>query len=81
MSQNRQKEAKEVFGGDEEHPAVKYLFNVAKEFYVGGKVEAVNKMNHYDYVELRCMLAYLRAWLQLHHLTIDRHSCGAPHAL
>ncbi|KAH0555968.1 Sulfate adenylyltransferase [Trichoglossum hirsutum] len=59
-TKNRQKEAKEVFGGDEEHPAVKYLFNVAKEFYVGGKVEAVNKLNHYDYVELRYTPAELR---------------------
>lgn len=47
-------EAKEVFGGDEEHPAVRYLFNTAKEFYVGGKLEAVNRLQHYDFVELRC---------------------------
>jgi sulfate adenylyltransferase len=51
---NRQKEAQEVFGGDEEHPAVNYLFTKAREFYVGGKIEAVNKLNHYDYVDLRC---------------------------
>ncbi|KAI9769406.1 MAG: Sulfate adenylyltransferase [Geoglossum simile] len=57
---DKQKEAKEVFGGDEEHPAVKYLFNIAKEFYVGGKVEAVNRLNHYDYVELRYTPAELR---------------------
>jgi sulfate adenylyltransferase len=47
-------EAKEVFGGDEDHPAVRYLFNTAKDFYVGGKLEAVNKLQHYDFVELRC---------------------------
>lgn len=50
----RQKEAKEVFGGDEEHPAIRYLFTKTEEFYVGGKVEAVNRLNHYDYVALRC---------------------------
>ena len=47
-------EAKEVFGGDEEHPAVHYLFNIAKEFYVGGKLEAINRLQHYDFVDLRC---------------------------
>ncbi|KAH0543755.1 Sulfate adenylyltransferase [Glutinoglossum americanum] len=57
---DKQKEAKEVFGGDEEHPAIKYLLNTAKEFYVGGKVEAVNRLNHYDYVELRYTPAELR---------------------
>jgi ATP sulfurylase len=52
---DRAKEAKEVLGGDEEHPAIKYLFETAKEFYVGGKLDAVNKLDHYDYVGLRCM--------------------------
>jgi len=47
-------EAKEVFGGDEEHPAVHYLFNTAKDFYVGGKLEAINRLQHYDFVDLRC---------------------------
>ncbi|KAL2149992.1 hypothetical protein VTH82DRAFT_7668 [Thermothelomyces myriococcoides] len=54
-------EAKEVFGGDEEHPAIRYLFNTAKEFYVGGKLEAVNRPQHYDFVELRYTPAELRA--------------------
>lgn len=53
-------EAKEVFGGDEEHPAVRYLFNTAKDFYVGGKLEAVNRLQHYDFVELRCKSRRLR---------------------
>lgn len=52
----RAKEAKLVFGGDEEHPAIKYLYNKVQEFYVGGKIEAINKLNHYDYVALRCTL-------------------------
>jgi hypothetical protein len=54
LTKTREKEAKLVFGGDLEHPAVKYLNNTAKEFYVGGKVEAINRLEHYDYVALRC---------------------------
>jgi hypothetical protein len=54
FSLRRAKEAKLVFGGDEEHPAIKYLYNNVQEFYVGGKIEAINKLNHYDYVALRC---------------------------
>lgn len=50
----RTKEAQEVFGGDPEHPAVKYLMNTAAEFYVGGKVDAIRRLEHYDYVALRC---------------------------
>lgn len=51
---NRVLEAQEVFGGDEEHPAVRYLFHTAKEYYVGGKLEAVNRLQHYDFLDLRC---------------------------
>lgn len=48
-------EAKEVFGSDDEaHPAVKYLFHTAGEYYVGGKLEAVSRLQHYDFVDLRC---------------------------
>ncbi|PQE03532.1 sulfate adenylyltransferase protein [Rutstroemia sp. NJR-2017a BVV2] len=59
---NKEKEAKEVFGGDAEHPAVKYLYNTANEFYVGGKIDAINRLEHYDYVALR----YTPAELRLH---------------
>jgi sulfate adenylyltransferase len=45
-----------VFGGDEEHPAIRNLFDRAKEYYVGGKIEAIDKLMHYDYVDLRCEL-------------------------
>ncbi|CAK1359210.1 Sulfate adenylyltransferase [Cercospora beticola] len=58
---DKQKEAKEVFGGDPDHPAVKYLFNQTGEFYVGGKVEAIDRLQHYDYVGLRYTPAELRA--------------------
>jgi sulfate adenylyltransferase len=50
----RAREAKLVFGGDPEHPAIKYLNETVQEFYIGGKIQAVNKLNHYDYVALRC---------------------------
>ncbi|CAZ80642.1 unnamed protein product [Tuber melanosporum] len=59
---DKQKEAKEVLGSDEEHPAIRYLFNTAREYYVGGKIEAINRLNHYDYVGLR----YTPAELRLH---------------
>jgi sulfate adenylyltransferase len=54
LTSNRVAEALHVFGGDPEHPAIRYLNNTAKEFYVGGKLEAINRLEHYDYVALRC---------------------------
>ena len=51
---HRKNEADKVFGGDLEHPAIRYLNHTAKEFYVGGKIDAINRLNHYDYVGLRC---------------------------
>ncbi|KAI9757541.1 MAG: Sulfate adenylyltransferase [Lichina confinis] len=57
---DKSKEAQQVFGGDEEHPAVKYLFSQVNQHYIGGKLEAVNRLSHYDYVELRYTPAELR---------------------
>ncbi|KAE8547879.1 hypothetical protein EYB25_009672 [Talaromyces marneffei] len=57
---DKTKEAQLVFGGDEEHPAIVYLNTKVQEFYIGGKVEAVNKLAHYDYVALRYSPAELR---------------------
>ncbi|KAJ0123452.1 sulfate adenylyltransferase [Diaporthe amygdali] len=55
-------EATEVFGdNDPAHPAVKYLFNTAGEFYVGGKLEAVSRLQHYDFVDLRYTPAEIRS--------------------
>ncbi|KOS22373.1 Sulfate adenylyltransferase [Escovopsis weberi] len=55
-------EAKQVFGSDDDtHPGIKYLFNTAKEFYVGGKLEAVNRLEHYDFLDLRFTPAELRS--------------------
>jgi len=58
---DKQKEAQKVFGGDEEHPAIRYLFNKAKEYYVGGRIEAIDRLMHYDYVDLRFSPAELRS--------------------
>ena len=50
------KEAIQVFGADDPaHPAVAYLRNKVKDFYVGGKVQAIQLPTHFDYVALRCM--------------------------
>ncbi|KAL8680623.1 MAG: hypothetical protein Q9186_003215 [Xanthomendoza sp. 1 TL-2023] len=57
---DKAKEAKDVFGGDDDHPAVKYLYKTAQEYYVGGRVEAISRLNHYDYVALRYTPAELR---------------------
>ncbi|KAL7418427.1 Sulfate adenylyltransferase [Cryptotrichosporon argae] len=56
------KEAEQVMGADDSaHPAVAYLHKQVKEFYVGGKVQAVQAPTHYDYVALRYTPAELRA--------------------
>lgn len=57
---DKEAEAKKVFRGDPDHPAIKYLYENVKEFYVGGKVEAVHRVNHYDYVAYRNTPAELR---------------------
>ncbi|KAI9306495.1 sulfate adenylyltransferase [Cunninghamella echinulata] len=59
---NKSKEAEFVFGADDSaHPAVYYLHNVAKKFYVGGSLEAVQSPGHYDYVANRYTPSELRA--------------------
>ncbi|KAF9192028.1 Sulfate adenylyltransferase [Haplosporangium sp. Z 767] len=59
------KEAKLVFGDDDvAHPAVKYLHQSVKEFYVGGKVQAIQAPVHYDYVAYRNTPAQIRAYFQ-----------------
>ncbi|KAJ5377721.1 Sulfate adenylyltransferase [Penicillium cataractarum] len=57
---DKTKEGELVFGGDPEHPAIVYLNETIQELYIGGKIEAVNKLNHYDYVGLRYTPAELR---------------------
>lgn len=52
---DKSNEAAKVYGADDQaHPAVFYLHNVAKEFYVGGSLEAIQAPAHYDYVANRC---------------------------
>lgn len=50
---NKELEAKNVFRGDPEHPAVKYLYNTAGEYYIGGSIQGLNYPKHYDYQEIR----------------------------
>ncbi|KAL9945652.1 Sulfate adenylyltransferase [Verticillium nonalfalfae] len=59
---NKNLEAQEVFGSPDDvtHPGIKHLLQVAKEFYVGGKLEAVQRLAHYDFVDLRYTPAELR---------------------
>ncbi|KAG9316402.1 hypothetical protein JVU11DRAFT_2436 [Chiua virens] len=59
---DRVREAIQVFGADDPaHPAVTYLRNSVKEYYVGGKVQAIQGPSHFDYVALRYTPAELRA--------------------
>ncbi|QLG70999.1 hypothetical protein HG535_0B00370 [Zygotorulaspora mrakii] len=57
-------EAKKVFRGDPEHPAIQYLNNVAGDYYIGGKLEAIQLPQHYDYPGLRKTPAQLRLEFQ-----------------
>lgn len=50
-------EAKTVFGvgvDDSAHPSIAYIHNKVKDVYVGGKVQAIQRPIHFDYVDLRC---------------------------
>ncbi|KAI0785666.1 ATP-sulfurylase [Abortiporus biennis] len=59
---DRVKEAIEVFGADDPaHPSVAYLRNKVKDYYVGGKIQAIQPPTHFDYVSLRYTPAELRA--------------------
>lgn len=52
---NKAKEAELVYGANDlAHPAVTYLHDIAKEFNVGGTLEAIQSPSHYDYVANRC---------------------------
>ncbi|KAK0221039.1 hypothetical protein EDD85DRAFT_863001 [Armillaria nabsnona] len=62
---DRAKEAVQVFGADDPaHPAVSYLRKRVHEFYVGGKIQAIQAPAHFDYVALRFTPAELRAHFQ-----------------
>lgn len=55
------KEARLVFGGDLEHPAIDYLLREAGNTYVGGKVRGIQLPPSYDYKDLRKTPAETRA--------------------
>lgn len=58
-------EAVKVFGQDDiAHPGVKYLHQHAKEFYIGGSLEAVQPPLHHDYVANRFTPSELRAYFK-----------------
>ncbi|TFL02441.1 sulfate adenylyltransferase [Pterulicium gracile] len=59
---DRVQEAIKVFGADDPaHPSVAYLRNQTNDFYLGGKVQAIQAPNHYDYVALRYTPTELRS--------------------
>ncbi|CAE6431056.1 unnamed protein product [Rhizoctonia solani] len=58
---NKVIEAEKVFGADDPaHPAVAYLRSKVKEFYLGGKLQAVQPPTYFDYVALRYTPTELR---------------------
>ncbi|ORX49867.1 sulfate adenylyltransferase [Hesseltinella vesiculosa] len=67
---NKSKEAELVFGADDQaHPAVHYLHNQSKPFYVGGALQAIQPPAHYDYVANRYTPSELRAHFKKLHWT------------
>ncbi|KAG1639526.1 hypothetical protein G6F44_007746 [Rhizopus delemar] len=67
---NKPKEAKSVYGADDiAHPAVNYLHNIAKEFNIGGSLEAIQPPSHYDYVANRYTPTELRDHFKKLHWT------------
>jgi len=62
---DKNKEAKNVFGSiDEAHPAIDYLFHKAGPVYLGGSVQGITQVTHYDYQPLRDTPAELREKFQ-----------------
>ncbi|KAG7446299.1 ATP-sulfurylase [Guyanagaster necrorhizus] len=59
---DRVKEAAQVFGADDPaHPSVSYLRRRVQDFYIGGKLQAIQAPAHFDYVALRYTPAELRS--------------------
>lgn len=50
---DKEREAKSVFRGDPEHPAVDYLYNVVGDYYLGGSIQGICYPKHYDYTDSR----------------------------
>ena len=59
---DREAEAQAVFGTtNREHPGVAHLLDRTEPAYVGGRLEGLQTVSHYDYKELRHTPAELRA--------------------
>ena len=59
---DREKEAQSVFGTtDVKHPGVAHLLQRSHPWYLGGRIEAIQLPQHYDFRELRKTPAQLRA--------------------
>ncbi|MDF1684326.1 MAG: bifunctional sulfate adenylyltransferase/adenylylsulfate kinase [Legionellaceae bacterium] len=60
-------EAEHVFGtADKLHPGVKYLYDEAGSWYIGGKVTALSMPAHYDFLEYRHTPAELKQLFKLY---------------
>ena len=58
----REKEARLIYGTlDKTHPGTDYLFNVAGDYYVGGKLEVLSPPLHSDFKQLRMTPAEIRS--------------------
>ena len=57
---DKAREAESVFGGDPEHPAIRYLHDQAGDMYLGGKLRGYQLPPHYDYTAMRQTPAELR---------------------
>jgi sulfate adenylyltransferase len=59
---DREKEARLVYGTlDKTHPGADYLFNVAGDYYIGGKLEVLSPPLHSDFKQLRMTPAEIRS--------------------
>ena len=58
---DKAREAESVFGGDSEHPAIRYLYDQAGDIYMGGKLRGYQLPPHYDYTAMRQTPQELRA--------------------
>jgi len=52
---DKAREAEMVFGSPDDkcHPAIKYLFDIAGDVYIGGSLQGLQLPAHYDFLDLR----------------------------
>ncbi|MDF1827828.1 MAG: bifunctional sulfate adenylyltransferase/adenylylsulfate kinase [Legionellaceae bacterium] len=64
---NKDREALQVFGtNDKLHPGVKYLYDEAGAWYIGGRVTALSTPVHYDFLQYRHTPAELKQLFKLY---------------